>query len=263
MSTLAFYRGGASEASHAHDNMTERTQQFQSHTPAPKVSRAGSRTCSRRLAERHLPDAVIANPQVVLRGDPRGTGYGVGVPPEVLDALIDKYRRMREMRAAHARGGDDEAPARMRALAADFPGALREIDRLPMATIEARLDALDAARAGGAVPGWAPPLAAFHGWMRALLRLKRVVRRDRDLEVARAWLRAHHPPTHPDGTHHVSAHQGSAARSALEPPLDELEASLPALLFPADGRMARAVLARLGGGDAASLERRLFDGVDD
>jgi len=190
------------------------------------------------------------------------------VPPEVLDALIDKYRRMREMRADHARGGDDEAPARMRALAADFPGALREIDRLPMATIEARLDALDAARAGGAVPGWAPPLAAFHGWMRALLRLKRVVRRDRDLEVARAWLRAHHDSTnhastHQSSAHHDSAHQSSMARSALEPPLDELEASLPALLFPADGRMARAVLARLGGGDAASLERRLFDGVDD
>ena len=201
---------------------------------------------------------MIANPQVVIRGDLRGTGYGVGVPPEVLDALIDKYRRMREMRAAHARGGDDEAPARMRELAAEFPGAQRAIDRLPMETIEARLDALDAARAGGAVPGWAPPLAAFHGWMRALLRLKRVVRRDRDLEVARAWLRAHHTSTHRDSTH-----QSSMARSALEPPLDELEASLPALLFPADGRMARAVLARLGGGDAASLERRLFDGVDD
>ena len=170
------------------------------------------------------------------------TSYGFGVHSEILDALLDKYRRMRAMREAHARGGDDAAPTEMRALATEFPGALREIDRLPMRVIEERIGALEAAREGGPVPDWAPPLAAFHGWMRAMLRLKRAMRRSRDLDAARRWLRDHH------------------AGTGFEPSLAQLEAALPALLAPHDGRMARAVLAHLTGDDARALERRLFDG---
>lgn len=166
----------------------------------------------------------------------------VDVHLEALDALLDKYRRMRAMREAHLRGEDHAAPARMRALAAEYPGALREIDRLPMRVIDERLRALEAARGGGPIPDWAPPLAAFHGWMRAMLRLKRAMRRSRDLDAARRWLRDHHAP------------------AGFEPSLAQLEAALPTLLDPPDGRMARAVLAHVAEGDAGALERRLFDG---
>ena len=86
-----------------------------------------------------------------------------------------------------------------------------------------------------------------HGWlgqamMRAMLRLKRAMRRSRDLDAARRWLRDHH------------------AGTGFEPSLAQLEAALPALLAPHDGRMARAVLAHVTGDDARALERRLFDG---
>lgn len=57
----------------------------------------------------------------------------------------------------------------LRALAAEFPGALRELDNLPLDVIDARADALESGR----TEPWMAPLARCHGLLRAALWLKR------------------------------------------------------------------------------------------
>jgi hypothetical protein len=101
-------------------------------------------------------------------------------PPETVAALREKYARMLALRVAHARAKDDPGfvepdPRReMAALAARFPGALREIDALPLATIRGRVAALDAVLRGdaGAEP-WMVAQAAFHRLARGALAAKR------------------------------------------------------------------------------------------
>jgi hypothetical protein len=135
-----------------------------------------------------------------------------------LYALREKYAEMRAMRVA-----DDGDPARMRALAERFPGALREIDELPMETIEARIDAIDRALAGDAeAPSWTRYLAEYHAWMRAALRVRRAAGKTRDREQAR-----------------------SAIRGQDDPSEAELESALDDLLRPPAGRLSRWVLARI------------------
>ena len=77
----------------------------------------------------------------------------------------------------------------MAALAHRFPGALRELDELPMDQIEARLHALErlnermhaasphtaaALRSGASAPEWVRLQISYHGCMRAVLRIKRL-----------------------------------------------------------------------------------------
>ena len=61
----------------------------------------------------------------------------------------------------------------MRALADRFPGALRELDRLPMETVEARILALRRALTGHGAPSWAAAQSLYHRLFRACLRIKR------------------------------------------------------------------------------------------
>src|SRR5690349_11775808 len=90
-------------------------------------------------------------------------------------ALLDKYREIKRLREEHARGEPEHPRLRMRALAARFPGALRELDELPMEEIDARLSLLDAALARvHPAPAWIALQFAYHGWMRAALRIKRI-----------------------------------------------------------------------------------------
>lgn len=84
--------------------------------------------------------------------------------------LREKYAELRALRTDTS-GADPTA--RMRALAARFPGALREIDVLPLETIDARLLALDAVLAGAPEERWMRVAAAFHVAMRAALDRKR------------------------------------------------------------------------------------------
>jgi hypothetical protein len=105
---------------------------------------------------------------------------GVDVRREALRGLRSKYEEMLSMRLADA-AGTDGGPARvrqrMRQLADRYPGALREIDDLPLDEIRGRLDALDAALAKGAADSahepWMHAVARFHALTRGILVTKR------------------------------------------------------------------------------------------
>ena len=83
---------------------------------------------------------------------------------------------MLAMRVVHAAGDEDVAAVRalMAALAARFPGALREIDELPLEEIRRRIAALDAVLADSAeVEPWMEAIALFHAMARGALAAKR------------------------------------------------------------------------------------------
>jgi hypothetical protein len=93
--------------------------------------------------------------------------------PEALRALARKYHVMGTLRAA---GAGDETPderAALRQIAAEFPGALRELDTLPTDVIAAREHALEAAATSGIVEPWMSWMHGYHALMRAALALKR------------------------------------------------------------------------------------------
>jgi hypothetical protein len=143
--------------------------------------------------------------------------------------LAEKYRRMIELRRLDATGlGGDPRPA-ARALATRHPGALRELDELPMEVLEERRAALERVLAGrGAPEAWMYALARYHGWLRLALRIRRGVLPLRTLERARAYLAAH-PPDPAEG-------------EPAEPLSDEF---LAALLAPPAGRLNPIVFARV------------------
>lgn len=97
-----------------------------------------------------------------------------------LRALGTKYERMMALRIARSRSRTDPSyvepdprPA-MAKLAEDFPGALRELDRLPLSVIAARLDALEAAAEDlSRAEPWMLAQVTFHDVARAALFAKR------------------------------------------------------------------------------------------
>jgi hypothetical protein len=100
---------------------------------------------------------------------------------EALSALRDKYREMQRLRDEDAAGAARDPKPAMAALAARFPGALRQIDRMSTEEMATRLAALDDVIEGRrASPEWARWEVAYHGRMRATLRVKRAVRVARD-----------------------------------------------------------------------------------
>ncbi len=157
--------------------------------------------------------------------------------------LREKYVEMRAMRIEDASGRGGDPRARMRALAARFPGALREIDELPLATIERRIEDLERVIDGAmAPPRWARALAEYHGFMRVALAVRRHAGRGRERGRALAWVEQYRPG--PD-----------------EPSAEALRAGLDHVLRPPNGRLSRWVLALLAerhGGSAAELEAEVF-----
>jgi len=132
------------------------------------------------------------------------------------EELLGKYREMLEMRVATDAGGD-AVPTRMRALASRFPGALRELERLPTEAIRLRVEELER----GDRPEWARAQVVFHGWMRVALRIKRVFRPKSDVNEVLEWLAVEHRP------------------SAGEPGLEELDsATIESILRPPGGRLS-------------------------
>ena len=93
--------------------------------------------------------------------------------------LRAKYEEMRELRRTDD-GSYDPLP-RMRALAARFPGALREIDTLTLDEIEHRIEALTNAERD---PSHAMP------WMKAQSRFHELVRDALATTRERNWLDA-------------------------------------------------------------------------
>ena len=97
-----------------------------------------------------------------------------------LRALRDKYEQMLRLRQLHARAKEepdfvepDPRPA-MAALARRYPGALREIDELPIADIERRIAELEAAEIDASrIAPWMNAQAEFHRLARGALAVKR------------------------------------------------------------------------------------------
>lgn len=151
---------------------------------------------------------------------------------------------MRALRAEHARGDELDPRRRLRALAERFPGALRELDELPLAVIEERIAALEAVeRSELPAPRWARALASYHAWMRAALALRRAAGVERAQWQALEWLREWYRPE-PEG-----------------PSLARLEEAMDAVLRPPGGRLNRwvfGVLARELGETQAQVESLLF-----
>ena len=91
-----------------------------------------------------------------------------------LAELRGKYEEMHALRSI-ADDGYDPRP-RMAALAARFPGALREIDDLPLAEIEQRIDALSRAeRDPSTAARWMHAMTRFHALARGILFAKRML----------------------------------------------------------------------------------------
>lgn len=135
--------------------------------------------------------------------------------------LARKYATIRAMRRAHEDGTEGDPRDAMRALAAEFPGALRELDELPMETVEARLAALREPEP----PAWADAMSRYHGWMRLALAIKRAHRRDSDPAEVLRWL---------------------ADRDVrADEPTDISIEAVRAILRPPTGRLSRWVLERI------------------
>jgi hypothetical protein len=112
----------------------------------------------------------------------------VGLPLQSVDDLRTKYTEMLAMRLAHADGSENGAAVRTRMalLAFRFPGALRELDRLELAELRARILGLQSVVAGeSSVEPWMVAVALFHELMRGALCAKRWLRREKRVGDAR------------------------------------------------------------------------------
>jgi hypothetical protein len=79
----------------------------------------------------------------------------------------------------------------LRPLAQEFPGALRELDCLPMAELEARLHAVAAAERGEVPQPWIAWMLAYHERMRLALEAKQRLRGARPSDAASISAVAH------------------------------------------------------------------------
>jgi hypothetical protein len=98
------------------------------------------------------------------------------VSAEVLAALARKYRTLAGWRAARDAGASGATRAELRALAAEFPGCLRELDTLGRAELERRAAVCARAEAEPVTEPeteqWTAWIAAYHALMRAALRIR-------------------------------------------------------------------------------------------
>lgn len=137
-------------------------------------------------------------------------------------ALREKYERMRTLREAHMRADEPDPRSAMARLADEFPGALRELDRLPLEEIALRIEQLRTAEEDPTrVEGWMIGIEAFHRFARGALATK-------------SWLRDNPPDE-------------AAFRKAL--PMLREEAALfathlEAIADPPGGRLMEVVYAR-------------------
>ena len=105
-----------------------------------------------------------------------------------LTALREKYEEMLRLRLEPS-GGDPRRS--MAALASQFPGSLREIDELPLATIAARVTALRASERGVPAERWMEATYLFHSLTRGALCAKKWLagRKEIDDDVRAAFQR--------------------------------------------------------------------------
>jgi hypothetical protein len=110
------------------------------------------------------------------------------MPPSRSDliALARKYRTLSELRRATFQLTSFDERRLARQLAREFPGALRELDIMPLAEIERRADALAAAARGGPAEAWMEWMVAYHRTMRAALAIQRLLLGRRTVREERA-----------------------------------------------------------------------------
>lgn len=105
---------------------------------------------------------------------PDSARSSASLSPERIEALARKYRRLADLRGR--RDGDGSGPAatraELRALAAEFPGALRELDTLGAPELRRRADACAAAAAGQPAEPWMLWIDRFHELMRRALQAR-------------------------------------------------------------------------------------------
>lgn len=159
--------------------------------------------------------------------------------PKNVSCLRDKYREIKRLREVDACADKLEARTHMAALAQRFPGALRELDRLPMRVIDDRLTQLDRfLERGEPLPAWAPLQISYHGLMRAALRIKRMFAGQSSVAPVLAELASRYLPA-PD-----------------EPPLASFDLqALEAILKPAAGRLNPWAYARVAAEHQVPIER--------
>jgi hypothetical protein len=169
-----------------------------------------------------------------------------------LRALAAKYRQLADLRARRD-ASQTTGRETLRALAAEYPGCLRELDTLGLPELMRRARAAEAAAQGGAGPGepepqpqpepqpWLAWIWGYHRLMKATLQVKRAVGR-------------------------TGLPEGEERRRLLEEatrqvgwPLDD--DFLDEVAHPPQGRIGVLVLRRLGrvfGRPAAEIARTLF-----
>jgi hypothetical protein len=156
----------------------------------------------------------------------------IDVPPAgELARLAEKYRALAGWRRRKSAGGGEPDRAVFRAVATEFPGALRELEVLSLSALDARAEAL--ARAGrgeGPIAPWMRVIASYHRWMRAALWVKRRGARGDEAPEALAGACA---------ARHGVAADGAFVRDALR---------------PEGGRVRPVVLARVAREQGLSIE---------
>ena len=155
-------------------------------------------------------------------------------------ALARKYAALVELRRRRDAGGDARGGMMLRALAAEFPGCLRELDTLGLPELERRA----AVAATDVDEPWLAWIAGYH----ALMRGARAVRDPRAAAVR-------------DDARALAAIAAAAAGTdaAIERMLDE--AFVAAVLTPPGGRVGVVVLRALAtrfGVPAATIAAALF-----
>lgn len=152
--------------------------------------------------------------------------------------MARKYDRLVRLREARARGDAPPGAAALRALAEEFPGALRELDATPLDVLRARRD--EALR--GEPSPWLRRMHDYHRLMRATLWLKRVMRHAPDADA-------------PSGDDALARAASDRAGVALD------AGYVRAVRRPPHGRLSPLVFARLAaahGDDAGALWQSLF-----
>jgi hypothetical protein len=169
--------------------------------------------------------------------------------PEDVAGLRRKYEEIRRLRFEAASNGDVDPRRHMATLAAEFPGALRETDALPIHVIEKRIAALQAVEAASedAAP-WMLPMARFHALTRGALCAKKWLRGRKEVdELTRA-----------DFEREANAFCYAADARAWR-------ADLARIASPPRGRVTDLVLERIArelGVDEEAVRQWLFSEVD-
>lgn len=148
---------------------------------------------------------------------------------EALRKLVVKYTEIRRLRILALEAPGTDPREEMATLAAQFPGALREIDELPLEEIDARLASL--ARAledSAAVEPWMSAVMSFHELTRGAL-------------AAKKWLAGRKNVGAIDRAELARIAASSVEGAAILPWLDDLGA----IAQPPRGRITDLVFRRL------------------